>query len=154
MQYRLRTEAPGGPADVRFLHVLEGADAGASATPVSLVEDTGRTSFEGAVVGETVVLFPYDLDDLFTGLTYTVPVTVSVHYITGLTPKGGYTVVTQTVGGAVEVTVSAGGGLQADGGGVLAIGAQGGGSAAIYLPLVLRSSGSALSNAARTGRLQ
>ncbi|RMG55005.1 MAG: hypothetical protein D6723_03630 [Acidobacteria bacterium] len=121
MQYRLRVEAAGGPADVRFLHVLEGADAGASATAVSLVQSTSGTSFDGAVVGETAILFPVNLDDAFTGLTYHAPVTVSTHYITGLTPGGSYSVVTQTVGSAIEVTVSSGGNMQADSGGVLMI---------------------------------
>lgn len=88
MQYRLRVEAAGGPADVRFLHVLEGADAAASATAVSLVQSTSGTSFDGAVVGETAILFPVNLNDAFTGLTHHVPVTVSTHYITGLTPEG------------------------------------------------------------------
>jgi hypothetical protein len=58
MTHRLRVEAPGGPADARFLHVLQGLDDGASPTPTSLVESLGGTPFAGARVGETEVLSP------------------------------------------------------------------------------------------------
>ncbi|MFQ5420140.1 MAG: hypothetical protein ACE5EY_07235, partial [Anaerolineae bacterium] len=121
MQYRLRVEAPGGPADTRFLHVLEGADAGAAATAVSLVQSTGGTPFAGAMVGNTAVLFPVNLDITFTSLTYRVPAATATQYVTGLTPGDSYAVITQTVGSEIEVTINAGGEVTADSGGVLAI---------------------------------
>ena len=44
MHVRLRVEAPGGPTDVRFLHVLQGVDAGARAirSPASTWMKAGR----------------------------------------------------------------------------------------------------------------
>ncbi|MER3544689.1 MAG: hypothetical protein C4311_08805 [Chloroflexota bacterium] len=122
MQFRLRVEAPGSPQSVRFLHVLEGADAGASPTAVALVESLEGTPFAGVQVGATVVLFPVDLDAGFAQITYTVPAGVSAHVITGLTPNGDYNVVTQTTGGNVQVTITSGTGAKADGGGVLVVG--------------------------------
>ena len=73
MQFRLEVEAPGGPASARFLHVLQGADAGASADAVALVQSTSGNAFAGAVVKNTAVMFPVDVSTTFTGVTYQVP---------------------------------------------------------------------------------
>ena len=121
MKFRLRVEAPGGPKDVRFLHVLQGAYAGASADPVALVRSSGGTAFAGGLVNETLALFPVNLDTPFNGLTYTAPAGTEMHLITGLTPNSSYDVVTQPVGNDVQVTISPGTAYQADSGGVLAL---------------------------------
>jgi len=122
MKFRLRVEAPGGPQDVRFLHVLQGADSGATADSMTLVQSSSGTSFAGALVSDTAILFPVDLDAPFTGLTYTVPASTTAHLITGLTPSSSYDVVTQTAGSDVQVTINSGTTYQADSGGVLAVG--------------------------------
>jgi hypothetical protein len=120
MLYRLLVEPPGGPASVRFLHVLQGADAGVGADAITLVESTGGTPFVGAVVRNTVTLFPVDLGPPFTGMTYSVPDGVTVHRITGLTPGGLYDLtVGDPAGGQVQLTVSPGTTIRADDGGVL-----------------------------------
>ena len=140
MQHRIKVEAPGGPADVRFLHVLQGADTGASADVVTLVQSSSGTPFAGAHVDDTAVLFLVDLGMSFSTLTYSVPDATRTHLITGLTPNGGYDVVTQTVGSQVQVTVGPGSALTADSGGVLQIGGSGGQlDRQVYLPVVIRN---------------
>jgi hypothetical protein len=121
MAYRLRVEAPGGPSSVRFLNVLQGADAGTAANVATLVQSTNGTAFAGAVVANTAVLFPVDLGGAFSGTTYFVPGLVAIHLITGLTPNAGYTVVRVAAGTGETVTVSSGGPSLTDSGGVLAV---------------------------------
>ncbi len=145
MQYRLLVEAPGGPAEVRFLHVLEGADAGAAPAPVALVQSSSGTPCDGAVVGDTLVLFPRALETPFQGVTYRAPAGVQRHYITGLTPGEGYTVETRpAAGGGTEVSITPGGEAQADSGGVLLI-ETGAPSTRLFLPLVVSRPGNAAS---------
>ncbi len=122
MGYRLKVEAPGGPADVRFLNVLQGADAGATADPVTLIQSTGGTPYAGAVVGQVAVLFPVSLNVAFTGLTYAAPAATTAHLITGLTPNHDYAVKLATQGAQVQVTVTDGTGYHTDAGGVLVVG--------------------------------
>lgn len=119
MQFRLRVEASNGPAETRFLHVLQGADAGAAADRVGLVESGDGTRFAGVVVTGTAVLFSVDLDDEFTELTYAVPAGTATHLITGLAPGGGYDVETRAESGDLMVMIRPGGEERADDGGVL-----------------------------------
>jgi hypothetical protein len=119
IRFRLRVEAPAGPQSVRFLHVLQGANAGATADSATPIETAG---FSGAVVRGTAILFPTDLSAPFTTLTYTVPSAVSSHRVTGLTANGAYGVTTRTVGPNIEVTITSGGTLRADSAGVLTFG--------------------------------
>jgi len=125
MAYRLEVEAPGGPADVRFLNVLQGADAGASPLPTQAVESTAGTAYAGALVGTTVVLFPVNIGETVDSITYSVPATATAHVITGLTPNATYSVTQTEANGALEITVSTGGDLTSDEGGVLVIGQLG-----------------------------
>lgn len=118
MKYRLLVEAPGGPPDVRFLHVLQGANAGAGADQATLVQSSSGTPFAGAVVNNTAILFPVDISTSFTNVTYTVPAGTTSHFITGLTPNGKYDFVTQAQGANIQVTISPGTTYQADSGGV------------------------------------
>jgi len=119
IRWRLRVEAPGGPQTARFLHVLQGADAGANADAVTLIQ---ASAFTGAVVRNTVVLFPNELSSPLSTITYSVPSTVASHRVTGLTPNGAFAVSTRTVGSNVEVTITSGGTARADSGGVLTFG--------------------------------
>jgi hypothetical protein len=119
MQFRLKVEAPGGPADVRFLHVLQGADSGVSATPATLVQSAAG-DFAGAEFGEAVVLFPLNVAAPPSTVTYTVSAEVRRHVITGLEPGAGYAVeMAAAADGGAQVTISAGGDVLADAGGVL-----------------------------------
>ena len=116
----LSVEAPGGPASTRFLHVLEGADGGASPSSVALLQSSAGTSHAGAAVRGTAVLFPVDLGGSFSGVTYEVPSGVTAHKVTGLSAGAAYRVVSvPAAGGGATVTVSPGGEVVADSGGVL-----------------------------------
>lgn len=119
MTHRLRVEAPGPPLAARFLHVLQGADPGAAATTVTLVESVDGTAFAGAAVGTTVAMFPVDLSTAFAGTSYRSPAGAILHLITGLTPGAGYTVTRQPAGPVETIAVMPGGPLTADSGGVL-----------------------------------
>jgi Calx-beta domain-containing protein len=122
MGYQLRVEATGGPTTARFLHVLQGADAGMGADTVTLVQSASGTPFSGVVVRSTAVLFPVDLAVPFTGVTFTVPLAATAQLITGLAPSAGYTVTSAPAGGGVQFTVAPGGtSAFTDAGGVLAL---------------------------------
>jgi hypothetical protein len=137
MKVRLRVDAPGNPQAVRFLHVLQGADADASADPAMAIKSEDG-AFEGAVVAGTAVLFPVNLGAAAAGLAYVAPAGVTRHLITGLTPGVAYTAQTTAVSGGVRVTMQPGGTQRADSGGVLLIGGGGAANALAFLPLVGR----------------
>jgi hypothetical protein len=122
MTYRLRIEAPGGPKRVRFLTVLQGADAGAAPTHLSLIQSSGRTPFAGAQVGDTAILFPVNLGSSVANLTYAVSAATKAQLITGLQPYHGYGVITHITGGRLTVVVRPGTRYHADSGGVLSWG--------------------------------
>ncbi|MEO5952714.1 MAG: hypothetical protein ABIQ44_09640 [Chloroflexia bacterium] len=127
MKYRLRVEAPGGPQNVRFLNVLQGANAGATPSEAVLVDSTGGTPYAGTVVNGVAVMFPVDLQDEgregnFSSLTYTIPSVVTAHLITGLAPNAGYDAEVTNAGASVQVRVTPGSKYKADEGGVLALG--------------------------------
>ncbi len=121
MMFRLRVEAPGGPTETRFLHVLQGADAGATADEVALVESSQGTPMTGAVVAGTAVLFPVAVGVAVESVTYTAPAGTVRHLVTGLVPGGGYEVEVQPVDGGFQVAIRSGTTQQADEGGVLVI---------------------------------
>lgn len=122
VNHRIVLEDPANPTDVRFLHVLQGADASAPVDPTALVQSSAGTPFEGALILDTVVLFKRDMTAGagFTSVTYSVPTTTAHHYVTGLAASTGYTVATQIVGNTLTVTITAGGSTTTDTAGVLA----------------------------------
>ena len=119
MKFLISVEAQGAPADARFLHVIQGADAGAAADPVKLVQvgqvDASKPPYEGALVKNTVVLFPKRLGEGFSGMSYQAPPGAK-HIVTGLARGAGYSVSKDAAG---KVTISPGGAQLADEGGVL-----------------------------------
>ncbi|HTI70465.1 MAG TPA: Calx-beta domain-containing protein [Candidatus Limnocylindria bacterium] len=124
MQARLYTEAPGAPQSANFLHVVQGANAGV-ATPIftQLVASSSGADFEGTVVGTAVVLFRKDPLGVGDGFAYTVPATVTQHYLTGLAKSAGFDVNLSTQNGQTTVTVTPGGTqFYTDSGGVLLLG--------------------------------
>jgi hypothetical protein len=137
MKVRLRVDAPGNPQAVRFLHVLQGADAGASADAATAIKsDDG--AFEGAVVRDTAVLFPVTAGAAVAQIAYVAPAGVTRHLVTGLTPGVAYTAQTAAVAGGTRVTLRPGGTQRADGGGVLLIGDSKAAAAVVYLPTATR----------------
>jgi hypothetical protein len=117
--HRLVLQDPANPTDVRFLNVLQGADASTTADPTALVQSTTGTPFDGALILDTVVMFKRDVATPFASVTYAVPATTAHHYVTGLAPATGYTVATQTVGTTLQVTITTGGAAMTDSAGVL-----------------------------------
>ena len=109
------------PASTAFLNVLQGTDQGIAADPAVHIASSSGTPFDGAMVGNTVALFPSG-SAAFAGTSYTVPSSVTRHLVTGLTPHAGYTVSIEANGGSNTVQVTVDGPALADAGGVLAIG--------------------------------
>lgn len=125
MQARLRIDAPGNPADARFLNVLELAPTGGTvqAHAATLVAGASGTPYQGVAVGGQVVMFPVTLGGGFTGVTYQVQASNLTHYITGMAPNTGYYAELQTNAGVLAVSIATGGtNIVSDEGGVLVIG--------------------------------
>jgi hypothetical protein len=113
---RLRVESPARPADVRFLHVLQGADAKAPLDGATLIESrSDSTLFQGAAFRGMVVWFARDLGAPVSQLQYAAPAGTRVHLVTGLAPSTEYEV---TVEGG-NVRIRPGKGRRTDAGGVL-----------------------------------
>ena len=119
MIYRLKVESPDYPKDIRFLHVLQGADTGASADDVHFIKCDDGISFTGVTVNRTLVLFPMSLNLPFSQLKYTVSSDITNHLITGLDPNESYDVSTELAGDNIQITIQPGTEYQANSGGVL-----------------------------------
>ncbi|MBA3532844.1 MAG: hypothetical protein H0T73_13040 [Ardenticatenales bacterium] len=117
MTQRISVEAPDG-SSARFLHVMEGADAGRSAQATTLIRSSAGNSFEGALVNGTVVLFPVDAAQAFSSVTYLAPATTARHIITGLAPNTAYTATISPASGGITVTIQPGGTTQSDSAGL------------------------------------
>jgi hypothetical protein len=109
------------PASTRFLNVLQGTDAGTPADLATHIASSAGTAFDGAVVGNTDVMFTVQPGN-FTSLTYSVNLAVTQHLITGLSPSTGYTVTTTPGDTSTTVVVTTGGTSVTDPAGVLAVG--------------------------------
>jgi hypothetical protein len=131
MTERVMVQAPDA-AQARFLHLVEGANSGATPTPATVIAAEG--GFVGLAVNQTAVLFSIDWNQPFTQLRYTAPAETTRHIITGLTPGAGYAATVTATGAGVEVTIVSGGDARADAAGVLVLPAAPGASA--FLPLV------------------
>jgi hypothetical protein len=122
MRHRLRIEDPGSPRDVRFLTVLQGADAGAQPDPATLVRSSWGTAYDGAIVAGTAVLFPVDIETPVAGFTAELPAAgLERILVTGLEPGGEYAVDKEKVGEKLRLHVATGGDAKADEGGVLVV---------------------------------
>jgi hypothetical protein len=117
--HRIRIDATGRPADVRFLSVLQAGDRGATPDATAVV-DSADGAFAGAVVGKTVFFFPKNLGAP-REITYALPAGVVGHVVTGLEPNVPYSIALE--GGIVKVR--RGEGRKSDEGGVLAWGIGG-----------------------------
>lgn len=114
MKVRLRIDAPGNPTDVRFLQVLQAADAGAVIGAPALIQ-SADAAWQGAKIGNTVVLFASTIGQTLAKLTYTFNTPVATHLITGLAANTAYCV-TLT---ANSLSLSPGCSQLSDSGGVL-----------------------------------
>ncbi|MGV3616607.1 MAG: IPT/TIG domain-containing protein [Fimbriimonas sp.] len=119
MTHRFCAEDPAKPAEVRFLNVLQGANAGGAKIVPTTVLSSAGVPFEGTVLGTRAVMFKRDLYANFTSTTFTIPATVTERIVTGLAPNAGYTITTQTVAGNVQITITAGGATTANAAGLI-----------------------------------
>ena len=88
MQARLSVTAAGNPASARFLHVLQGADAGAALLAPTLIASTDSL-WQGARLGTTLVLMPRDLP-AGTSLEIELPAGATRLLVTGLAANTAY----------------------------------------------------------------
>jgi len=115
-KYIYQVQDSTNPADTRFLHVVEGSDAGTSMAHASYVQSTAGQQFDGAAFAKYVVYFPVHQGS-FTDTSLTLPVGGHILMITGLTPNAGYNV---SIGGGAA-TISPNGSMMSDAAGVLAV---------------------------------
>ena len=116
-QYVFTVEDGAHPTDVRFLHVLQGADPAVAMNPVSYLQNTADTAFDGAAFSNVAVYFPQSATTAFAGTTLPAPSGVHTVLVTRLTSGGTYMV--SVAAGAV--TVATGNGSTADSAGVLKV---------------------------------
>jgi hypothetical protein len=121
-QYILQVQDPSNPLNARFLHVLQGADPGATMAPATYLQSTSGPAFDGAAFGATVVYFPVSDNGVSGGFTLPAPAGVTTMFVTGLTPGAGYSFSVQTsAAGKTVVITASGSGSLADVAGVLKI---------------------------------
>jgi hypothetical protein len=122
--YRAVIEDPSDPTDTRFLHVLQGTDSGVAPTTATLVQSSSgsASAMQGAIVGQTAVLFAVSGTATFIGTTYSVPAGVNQHYITGCVPGAFYavTIGSTPTGSTISIAPAVASSFQADSAGVLA----------------------------------
>ena len=133
MTQRVMVAAPAGET-ARFLHLVQGADGGASPTPATLID--AADGFVGLAVNQTAVLFSEDWDQPFSQLSYTAPAGTERHIITGLPAKAGFAVTVAETAAGVAVTILPNGDTPADDAGVLVLPA--GARTSSFLPLVTK----------------
>jgi hypothetical protein len=120
-QYIMTVEDATKPTDTRFLHVLQGADAGTTKSTATYVRSSAGTSFDGAKFANVAVFFPSSATAAFMGTTLPTPSGVQTVIVTGLTPNATYTVGIATVSATSSIVVTPGAGAQADSAGVLTV---------------------------------
>jgi hypothetical protein len=120
-QFVMTIQDPSNPQDTRFLHVLQGSDAGVAMVPATYLQSTGGASFDGAVFGASAVYFPVSVTASFGGTTLSVPPGVHNVCVAGLTGGASYGVSTQSGGGGTVITITPGGSNAADAAGLLSV---------------------------------
>ncbi len=119
-QYIFTDQDPTNPTDTRFLHVLQGADAGASMVPATYLQSTSGTAFDGAAFGTSVIYFPVSATAAFTGTTLPAPIGTTTMLVTGFMPGATYSTSVAMAGTQNLVTISpSNSGSKADSAGVL-----------------------------------
>ena len=107
-RYILTVQDPSNPNDTRFLHLLQGADAGAAMAPATYLQSTSGTAFDGAVFGASAVYFPVNGNGAFSGTSVTAPAGVTTVFVTGLAPNASYGYTSQPSGSGKLITLTPG----------------------------------------------
>lgn len=119
-RYILTVEDPNRPAVTRFLHVLQGADAGTGMVAATYLQSTQGTAFDGAVFGNSAVFFPTQANASVTTTNFLVPSSVHTLLLTGLNPGSGYGLSVQSGSNGTQIVLTPGGtGATADSAGLL-----------------------------------
>jgi hypothetical protein len=100
-----RTSTESTDASARFLHLVEGGDAGATATAATPVTTMSGPAVDGAVVAGTAVVFARDVGSLTAAFSFSAPGAQHV-LVTGL-PAGSSATVSKN-GDTVTVTPGSG----------------------------------------------
>lgn len=120
MQYVYTVQDGSVPTTTRFLHVLQGADAGVIMASATYVQSTSGTAFDGAVFAANVVYFPTNSGAV---AATTLPAPAGVHsaLVTGLAANTAYGVLISPDGngGNVIAITPGGSSATADSAGVL-----------------------------------
>jgi hypothetical protein len=116
-KYVMTIQDPSNPTDTRFLHVLQGANPGATMVPATYVQSSSGTPFDGAVFGSVAAYFPVSVTQSPVSVTLPAPAGVHTAFISGLTPNASYTV---SVGGGT-ITLTPEGSSTADSAGLLRV---------------------------------
>lgn len=115
-RFVLTIQDASNPMDLRFLHVLQGADAGAAMVRATRVSSASGTPFDVAVFGSRAAAFPV-VPGPVGATTFVLPAGVTTFVVTGLTAGGTYGV---SASGST-VTLSPDGSARADSAGVLKV---------------------------------
>lgn len=119
MKRRVRAEGPTRGLETRFLHVLQGQDAGASTDAVERTEARGATATDGVVLRGTSYVFVRALGPAPKELAFAAPSGTGHHVVTGLAPHGRYDTSVASEGGKAVVTIRSGSAREADAAGTL-----------------------------------
>ena len=119
MKRRVRAEAPLRAHEARFLHVVQGQDAGASSDAVERTESRGGTATDGVVLRGTSYVFLRTLGATPKELSFLAPSGTAHHVVTGLAAHGRYDTAVASEGGKAVVTVRTGSAREADAAGTL-----------------------------------
>jgi hypothetical protein len=121
-QYILTVQDPTNPSDTRFLHVLQGADAGMGMAQATYLQSTSGTPFDGAAFDSMATYFPVSGNGQFDATTFALPSGVHTLWVAGLASGAAYGVTIQTGTNGTTVRIIPGGtGVSADPAGLLKV---------------------------------
>jgi hypothetical protein len=108
-QYILSVEDSANPSDVRFLHVLQGANKGVAMSPADRLVSQSGTALDGTAVAGIAVYFPRVRNSTFVTTTLNLPPFVHTLYLAGLTPNASYGVTITRTATTLTALITPGG---------------------------------------------